>query len=77
MSEHKPVSAGLHGSSGATFCLGSMILELKCYFKVLAPDLSLKDGTIGRRRNLRTKVFCHLAKFFRPKPQAAEVITDF
>lgn len=47
MSEHKPVSAGLHGASGAAFCLGSMILEVKCYFKVLAAGLSLKDATVG------------------------------
>lgn len=47
MSEHKPVSAGLHGVSGAAFCLGRMILELKCYFTVLAAGLSLRDGTVG------------------------------
>lgn len=55
MSEHRlwelsmkqPMSLGMHGTSGAIFCLGKIILELKSYFEVPAADHFLKDSTVG------------------------------
>lgn len=55
MSEHRLweltmkqlMSLGLHGTLGAIFCLGKIILELKSYFKVPAAGHFLKDVTVG------------------------------